>query len=155
MSPKTGSGSRDWNRTYESCTILVPFTTYLQPAIFGWINFWITSSRTKQSLKFYTLWWKLSLSESVAIPRVATTITDITSDTTIIGSSANIRTHYQPSQTHNSLGNMNDVVRVAVHHHTEALDLVTPLSRSRNHLDLNHHTTFTEGWHTSQGQGAS
>lgn len=79
---------------------------------------------TKQSLKCYTLWWKLSISESVAIPRVATT-----SDTTIICSSANIRRHYQPSQTHNSLGNMNDVVRVgvkvAVHHRTEGLDLLT------------------------------
>lgn len=65
---------------------------------------------TKQSLKLYTLWWKRSVSESVAIPRAATTGTD----TTIICSSANIRIHYQPSQTHSSLGNMNDVVRVGV-----------------------------------------
>lgn len=85
---------------------------------------------TKQSLKFYTLWWKRSVvSDSVAILRVATRSTDTTSDTTIICSSANIRRHYQPSQAHNSLRNMNDVVKVGV----RSLSTTTPRVLTLSH----------------------
>lgn len=108
-----------WYRTLRTCSLQCSVGLIIEsPQI-----------ETKQSLKFYTLWWKWSVSKSVAIPRVATTSTDTTGDTTIIRSSANIRRHYQPSQTHNSLGNMNDVVRVGV----RSLSTTTPRVLTLSH----------------------